>query len=148
MFISCLVNCSFQWQWSYQICHYVPYSIYCSGDASNGCVNVHVPILYCSKILHCLSLFYGAVEWVWVLQTELCQDALCYASVVLSTVNTQSNVITLHRLLVRSLNILPSPLPSGQRLVLEYKDKLISLVLSLKTEIKFGWLFPSGSFSS
>lgn len=68
------------------------------------------------------------------MQTELCQDAFCYASVVLSTVNTQSNVIMLHRLLMRSLNILPSPLPPRQRLVLKYKDKLISLVLGLKTE--------------
>lgn len=69
-----------------------------------------------------------------VLQTELCQHALCYASVVLPTINTQSRVITLHRLLVRSLTVLPSPLPPRQRLVLKYENKLISLVLVLKTE--------------
>lgn len=90
-----------------------PCSIHCSGDAQysewmNECMNVHIPLLYYSKVLYCLSLLYGATEWVSVLQTELCQDALCYASVVISTVNTQSNVIMLHWLLVTSVNILPT----------------------------------------
>lgn len=57
---------------------------------------------------------------------------LCFSGIIY--INTQSNVITLHRLLVRSLNILLSPLPPRQRLVLKYKDKLISLVVVLTTE--------------
>lgn len=64
-----------------------------------------------------------------------------YASVVLPTINTQSNVIMLHGLLVRSLNILPSPLPPRQGLVLKYKNKLISLVLVLKTKSSLGFFF-------
>lgn len=57
-------------------------------------------------VCHCLA---GDIEGALVLQTELCQDALCYASVVLSTINTQSHVITLHRLLVRSLTCSAKP---------------------------------------
>ena len=64
-----------------------------------------------------------------------------YASVVLPSINTQSNVITLLGLLVRSLNILPSPLPTRQGLVIKYKNKLISLVLVLKTKSSLDFFF-------
>lgn len=71
-----------------------------------------------------------------------------YASVVLPSINTQSNVITLHGLLVRSLTALPSPLPPRQGLVLKYKNKLISLVLVLKTKSSLGFFFPLVLFGS
>ena len=71
-----------------------------------------------------------------------------YASVVLPSINTQSNVIILHGLLVRSLTALPSPLPPRQGLVLKYKKKLISLVLVLKTKSSLGFFFPSVLFGS
>lgn len=71
-----------------------------------------------------------------------------YASVVLPTINTQSNVITLHGLLVRSLTALPSPLPPRQGLVLKYKNELNCLVLVLKTKSSLGVFFPSVLFGS
>ena len=65
-----LLDCRFPKEMITPNFHYVPYSIHCSGDAQyiewiNEYMDVCVPILYNSKALHCLSLFYGAIDCSW-----------------------------------------------------------------------------------
>ena len=90
--------------------------------------------IVCHYFMGLLNAF-GFTNWI------MSGCIVFYASVVLPSINTQSNVITLLGLLVRSLNILPSPLPTRQGLVIKYKNKLISLVLVLKTKSSLDFFF-------
>lgn len=119
------LDCRFQRKWSRVICHYVPYSTQCCRDVQyiewvDKYMDIYVPSLCNSDRTHCLPLFvilnaFGFTNWI------MSGCIVFYASVVLPTINTQSNVIMLHGLLVRSLNILLLPLPPRQGLVLKYK---------------------------